>query len=70
MSWDEMNPYFIYGLVDPREWDWRSFGENIAKGYWREPKAFINIDTGKPLGLIQRLHFLEEALKEERETMG
>ena len=68
MPWDKNNPYFIYGLVDPKEWDWRLFGENLAKDYFKKPKAFVWVDIGKLLGLIERLNFLENELKEEEKT--
>ena len=59
MPWNKNDPFFVYGLVDPSEWDWRSFGESIAKACWNDPKAYIDIDIGKLLGLIRWLDRLE-----------
>lgn len=59
MSWNKNDPFFIYGLVSPDEWDWRKEGKSTAKNHWKDPFTFIRIDVGKYLGLIERLDLLE-----------
>ena len=46
---------FIYGLVDPCEWDWEEEGEAIAKAYWKQPFTHVTVNVGKYLGLLHEL---------------
>ena len=59
MAYDNNDPYYIYGLVGSSEWDWRKEGKQVARNYWKNPFAFIQVDTGKYLGLLRRLDELE-----------
>jgi hypothetical protein len=53
--------YFVYGLVTPEEWDYKSFGKSLAKQLKKKPTLYMQFDAYKILGLINKLHELEES---------
>lgn len=55
MSDMDKNELFIYGLVDPKEWNWREEGVAIAKAYRKKPFTHVKVDAGKYLGLLVKL---------------
>jgi hypothetical protein len=60
------NPFFIYGMVDPSEYDWVSQFKRLATNHDKDLEFFPRLDVGKVLGLATAyFHLLEELKKDE-----